>query len=143
MLWAIGLAPACLSGHPQTQPAATSAGERTSFYISALTPQSSDGTAVRINELILRGSRGYIAVHADVGGGRGPGEVIGSSEIFSEGLHTQVEVTLRKPLALSANVFPMIHLEDNGNETYDFPHADNPAELRGKVVMILVDLDLD
>jgi hypothetical protein len=74
-------------------------------------------------------AKGYIAIHSDQGGS--PGPVLGVSGLLNAGELKDVRVKLTKPLTKSANVWPMIHLEDNGNTTYDFPNGDAPAPLAG------------
>ena len=99
--------------------------------------QTSNGKAVKVPEAYFK-DKGYIAIHADAGGA--PGPVIGVSELIPAGEAENVRIKLTKPLKDSADVWPMIHLEDNGNSTYDFPNGDAPAKVGEKVVVVKVNV---
>jgi len=47
---------------------------------------------------------------------------------------------LDKPLTATAKVFPMLHLEDNNNTTYDFPNGDAPAKVGADVVVLPIEI---
>lgn len=100
--------------------------------------QSGDGTTVVVASVTLP-SDGFIAVHAD--GGGSPGPVIGHSELLAAGESTEVEVVLDEPLTADATVFPMAHIDTNGNGTYDFDPPDvtddGPALLDDESVAVL------
>ena len=81
-----------------------------------------------------------MAIHED--GGGAPGKVIGSSALLQTGEHKGVLVTVDPPLpAGKVKVWPVIHMEDNGNERFDYPAADAPASLEGTgVVVVPIDI---
>lgn len=83
--------------------------------------QSGSGATVVVASVTLP-SDGFIAVHADADGS--PGPVIGHSELLTAGTSTDVEVVLDEPLAEDAAVWPMAHIDTNGNGTYDFDPPD-------------------
>ena len=101
--------------------------------------QTSNGKAIKVPEAYLK-EKGYIAIHSDQGGA--PGPVIGVSDLLPAGEAKNVRIKLTKPLTASAAVWPMIHIEDNGNTTYDFPAGDNPAKANDQVVVVMVDVTL-
>jgi hypothetical protein len=100
--------------------------------------QKSNGKAVRIPEIHLA-KKGYVAVHADTNGS--PGAVIGVSELLDAGTNEDVQVKLSKPLEETAAVWPMLHIEDNNNTSYDFPNGDQPAQVDGKVVVVKITVE--
>jgi hypothetical protein len=108
-------------------------GDKSSFYLAA-TDQMNDGKSVKVDEAVFTGSKGWVAIHSDAGGA--PGPVIGVSKLLDAGTANDVVVTLDKPLTASAQVFPMLHLEDNNNTTYDFPNGDAPAKVGADVVVL-------
>lgn len=114
---------------------ALSKGDKGSFYVSAA-DQDGDGKTVTVEEVVLTGSKGFIAVHSDAGGA--PGPVIGVSNLLEAGTTDDISITLTEPLTASASVFPMLHLDDNGNGTYEFPKADQPAKVGADVVMVKI-----
>lgn len=99
--------------------------------------QTSNGKALKVPDAYLK-DRGYIAIHSDAGGA--PGPVIGVSDMLPAGEAKNVRIKLTKPLAATAAVWPMVHLEDNGNTTYDFPNGDAPAKVNDKVVVVKVNV---
>ena len=102
--------------------------------------QTSNGKAVKVPEVYLK-DKGYIAIHSDANGA--PGPVIGVSELLSGGEQKNIRIKLTKKLDSSADVWPMVHLEDNGNTTYDFPNGDAPAKApNGQVVVVKVHVTL-
>ena len=42
----------------------------------------------------------------------------------------------------TADVWPMIHIEDNNNTTYDFPNGDQPAQVDGKIVIVKINVEV-
>lgn len=107
-------------------------GDRRSFFVSAI-DQESDGATVLVREAVITGSAGWVVVHADDRGG--PGTVIGISAQLPPGRSTDVPVALNIPLQGTTRVHPMLHLEDNNTITCEFPSADAPVKLRGKLVV--------
>ena len=99
--------------------------------------QTSNGKAVKVPEAYLK-EKGYIAIHSDQGGA--PGPVIGVSDLLPAGEAQDVRIKLTKPLKASAAIWPMVHVEDNGNTTYDFPNGDAPAKANDTVVVVKVDV---
>ena len=98
--------------------------------------QTSGGKTIKVPEAYFKDA-GYIAIHADAGGT--PGPVIGVSDLLKAGERSDVKIKLTKPLTDTAKVWPMIHLEDNNNTTYDFPNGDAPAKTAdGKVVTLAI-----
>jgi plastocyanin len=86
---------------------------------SALTlaDQEGDGTTVTVDAVDLP-APGFIAVHGD--GGGSPGPVIGVSDLLPAGTTNGVTVTLDEPLTETGTVFPMVHIDTNSNEAYEF-----------------------
>lgn len=82
-----------------------------------LTDQTGDGARVLIDGVELP-SAGFIAVHGD--GGGSPGPVIGVSDLLSAGSSSDVVVVLDEPLTASGTVFPMVHIDTDGNGVYEF-----------------------
>jgi plastocyanin len=83
--------------------------------------QQSDGTTVTVASIELP-SPGFVAVHAD--GGGSPGPVIGHSALLPAGTSTDVVITLDEPLTADATVYPMAHIDVDGNGQYDFAPPD-------------------
>ena len=86
--------------------------------------QDSDGTTITVASITLP-SPGYIAVHGNLDGG--PGPVVGHSDLLPAGTSTNVVVTLDEPLGATDMLFPMAHIDVNGNGEYEFPGEDLPA----------------
>ena len=84
----------------------------------------SDGTTVTISSATLPVA-GFVAIHGNDNGA--PGAVIGVSHLLQAGTSTDIEITLDQPLTESGSVFPMIHVDGDGNGTYEFPGPDVPA----------------
>lgn len=107
---------------PETA-AETDAGAAVPFAPSAISAedQSGDGSTVVVESLTLP-TPGFIAVHADDNGA--PGAVIGNTEILPAGESTDVEVPISEPISGTATVWPMAHVDTNGNEAYDFAPPD-------------------
>ena len=111
-------------------------GDDASYSIHAAN-QTSNGKTVKVPEIYLK-DKGYLTIHADANGA--PGPVLGVTEILSAGEHEDVKVKLTKPLTETADVWPMIHVEDNNNSTYDFPNGDQPAQVDGNVVVVKINV---
>lgn len=128
---------------PPPEPPATGMrekGQRGSFYLRAA-GQTSDGASVRVEEVRFEGGPGWVVVHAAAGSA--PSEVIGVSGLAPTGTSTDLRITLRAPLRASAKVFVMLHREDNGNDVYDFPAADQPVRLAdGTTLSVPIQVDL-
>ena len=87
--------------------------------------QSGDGRAVLVDRLVLE-KRGWLAIHADTHSS--PGAVIGTTGPLEPGEHLDVTVRLDKRLPGGpARVWPLLHAETNGNDTFDYPVADTPV----------------
>lgn len=98
------------SSDPATEPATAPAA-------IAADDQESNGVSIVIARVDLPAA-GFIAVHIDDGGS--PGPVIGVSDLLTEGTTNDVTVTLDEPLAADATVYPMAHIDTNGNGIYEF-----------------------
>jgi len=79
---------------------------------------------------------GYVAVYRD--GGGAPGEQIGSSRLLPAGRHRKVAVRLSAKGTPTATVWLMLHHEDNGNDTLDFPAADQPVTGDTGVIVVAI-----
>jgi len=100
--------------------------------------QSSDGSSIVVASVTLP-SPGFVAVHGD--GGGSPGPVIGHSGLLPEGTSTDVEITLDQPLDATALVFPMAHIDVDGNGEYGFfppdDTVDGPAKTADGAVAVV------
>ena len=90
--------------------------------------QTGDGTAITVAMVTLP-APGFIAVHANADGG--PGPVIGHSALLPAGTSTDVVITLDQPLTASDLVFPMVHIDMNGNGEYEFAPPDVKTDVPG------------
>ena len=113
-------------------------GDDASYSIHAAN-QTSNGKTVMVPEIYLK-DKGYLTIHADANGA--PGPVLGVTGILSAGEHEDVKVKLDKPLSETADVWPMIHVEDNNNTTYDFPNGDQPAKVDDKVIVVKINVEV-
>ncbi len=118
---------------PPTSPSALEAEE-----------QTSDGTTVVIATVDLP-ANGFIAIHADNDGS--PGPVIGHSDLLQAGETTDVVVTLDEPLTASGVVWPMVHIDMDGDGEYTFVPPDNAIDVpgiteEGNVAVIPVQINL-
>ncbi|MFV1999274.1 MAG: hypothetical protein ACC654_02815 [Acidimicrobiia bacterium] len=102
---------------PATSPSALTAEE-----------QTSDGTTVVIATVTLP-SNGFVAIHADNAGS--PGPVIGNSELLQAGENTDVAITLDQALSASGVVWPMVHIDLDGDGEYTFMPPDNAIDVPG------------
>ena len=116
---------------PTTPPAATSP--------SATTPANGqciltvkDQTVTADSKTIIipksqQGRAGYIAIHESSATGA-PGPVIGVTSFEPAGtVYTNLAVGLDRPLKNGETIWPMLHTEDNGNQTYDGAAVDLPT----------------
>lgn len=76
---------------------------------------------------------GYAVLYAD--GGGAPGVQVGVSGLLDAGVHEDVEVPLAGDFD-AGSVFVVVHLEDSGNESMDFPSGDAPAQGDAGVVTV-------
>lgn len=88
--------------------------------------QTSDGTSVTVSSVTLP-TDGYVVVHADADGA--PGAVIGYSDLLAAGTSTDVTVTFDEQLTESQTVFPMAHIDANGNGEYEFFPPDDTTDI--------------
>ncbi len=88
--------------------------------------QTSDGTSIVIASVTIP-SPGYIAVHGNAEGS--PGAVVGHSDLLPAGTSTDVVVTLDQPLAASDLLFPMAHIDLDGDGEYLFAPPDDAVDL--------------
>ncbi len=95
---------------PAMQPAAIS-----------IDPQDGDGTTITVASVDLP-APGFVAVHGDAGGS--PGPVIGTSDLLAAGTSTDVVISLAEPLTTDTTVFPMVHIDTDGNGVYEFGTVD-------------------
>ncbi len=87
--------------------------------------QESDGTSMVVASVSLPAS-GFVAVHGD--GGGSPGAVIGHSDLLPAGESADVTVTFDEPLAASGVVFPMVHIDVDGDGVYEFEPPDETTD---------------
>ena len=121
------VAAACSSG-TTVETTTTAAGSVPATGPASVTveDQMSDGTAIVIVSVELP-SAGFIAVHADNGGS--PGAVIGHSDLLPSGTSTNVTVTLDQPLEGTSIVWPMAHIDIDGDGVYTFNPPDNATDV--------------
>lgn len=130
-------ATACKSGKGiDMGDAVDTVGNDASYSIHAA-DQTSNGNAVKVPEIYLK-EKAYLTIHADANGA--PGPVLGVTDLLDAGQHEDINVKLDKQLTDTAEVWPMIHVEDNNNTTYDFPNGDQPAQVDGKVVVVKINI---
>ena len=87
--------------------------------------QDSDGSSVVVASVTLP-SPGFIAMHGD--GGGSPGPVIGHSDLLPAGESIDVVVMLDTPLTESGVVFPMVHIDVDGDGVYEFFPPDETTD---------------
>jgi len=88
--------------------------------------QESDGTTIVVASVTLP-APGFIAIHSNADGG--PGPVIGNSDLLPVGTSENVTITLETPLEATDLVFPMVHIDMNGNGEYEFMPPDNIVDI--------------
>ena len=101
-----------------TQPGGIPAMQPSSIAFDA---QASDGTTITVASVDLPAA-GFIAVHSD--GGGSPGAVIGTSRLLPPGETFDIVVELDTPLTADTTLFPMVHIDTNGNGAYEFGSVD-------------------
>jgi Cu/Zn superoxide dismutase len=113
-----------------TETSTTAAGGEPATGPSALTAdaQDSDGSTIVVATVSLP-SPGFIAVHGDADGS--PGPVVGHSDLLPAGESTDVTVTLDEPLTASGTLWPMVHIDANGNGEYEFFPPDETIDVPG------------
>lgn len=89
--------------------------------------QSGGGAAVTVPAATLEGTKGWLAVRADDGGG--PGAVLGHAPLKA-GANEDVRVELDRPLASSQRLYATVHAESPADGKFTFP-ADDPTATRG------------
>ena len=83
--------------------------------------QSGDGASVVVDSVALP-TDGFVVIHADADGG--PGPILGWSDLLPAGESTDVTVVLNTPIAETATVHPMAHVDANSNGEYEFMPPD-------------------
>ncbi len=90
--------------------------------------QDSDGTSIVVASVTLP-ANGFIAVHADADGA--PGAVIGHSDLLQAGDSTDVVVTFDEAITESTTLWPMVHIDIDGDGVYTFMPPDNAIDVPG------------
>ena len=129
LLIGVGLVAAACSSNSDTASSSTTAGAEapaTSPASVTVGDQMSDGTTIVVKSVELP-SAGFIAVHADNGGS--PGAVIGHSDLLAAGTSDGVTVTLDTPLEGTSIVWPMAHIDMDGDGQYTFMPPDNAIDV--------------
>jgi hypothetical protein len=132
------------SGDPgATAPAPTAPtvqrGSADAGLVRVVSPQPTDGTHVRVQQTRLD-TPGYVVVYAD--GSGAPGARLGASVLLPAGEHGDLDITLATPLKRSDRVFVMVHKEDTGNRSLDFPAGDAPVQQAGSVLVVGVQTEV-
>lgn len=110
----------------EAEPSTTEAGPAISPAEVVFENQESDGNSIVVASVRLP-SPGFIAVHGNSDGA--PGPVIGNSELLPAGVTTDVVVELDSPLVTSDMVFPMAHIDMDGDGVYEFMPPDNAIDI--------------
>lgn len=98
--------------------------------------QTGDGHHVFVEDVRLA-QPGYVVVH-DVECGQ-PGQIIGVTALLPAAEERNVIVPLATPLTPGAqDVFVMLHAEDDGNDTFDYPKADLPVTVNRQIVTVSI-----
>ena len=113
-----------------------SAGTEGGYKLTAGSQRVDDRTVV-ITGVRLEHA-GWIAIHQDVNGA--PGVVIGSSSLLDSGAHHDIAVHLASHPRRGTKVMPVLHVEDNGTKTFDYPDHDAPVTVDGRVVVVTIAL---
>jgi hypothetical protein len=134
--------PACSSSGDHASSTTTTGpvqvGDDRSYLIRAASPQPSDGSSVVLDAVAFADSDGYAVAYAD--GGGAPGVQLGVSALLHHGTTQDVTIPLSPPATVPASVYVILHVEDDGNETFDYPAADQPAQLGSGVVVTQIQL---
>ncbi|MGH8874985.1 MAG: COG4315 family predicted lipoprotein [Acidimicrobiia bacterium] len=112
-----GLQPPATGALTTAAPGTTSIAPPTGPSELVFEDQESDGSAVVVASVTLP-SPGFVAIHGNADGA--PGPVIGHSDLLAVGTTTDLTVTLDEPLSATDMVFPMVHIDINGNGEYEF-----------------------
>lgn len=104
--------------------------------------QMSDGTSIVVASVDLP-TEGYIVVHADADGS--PGPLLGWSDLLPAGTSTDVTVTLNAPLDGDATVWPMAHVDADGDHVYEFMPPDETTDVPattadGKIAVVPIEV---
>ena len=113
----VAVIPVAINVLPQTAPSALAADA-----------QDSDGTSIVVASVTLP-ANGFIAIHADADGA--PGAVIGHSDLLQAGDSTDVVVTLDEAITASTTLWPMVHIDIDGDGVYTFEPPDNAIDVPG------------
>lgn len=81
---------------------------------------------------VTAGQDGWIVAHLDEGGK--PGKVIGNTAV-KKGENKNVAIKLSEDVPAGGKLWPMLHIDAGTIGTYEFPGADAPVVVGGKVVM--------
>jgi len=105
----------------------------------SLADQTSDGTAVVVENVDLS-EGGFVTIHdASLFAGETLGSVRGTSEYLEAGHHENVTVMLDEPISETRSLVAMPHMDSNDNEMYDFVEdeggADGPFVVDGGAVV--------
>lgn len=103
-------------------------------------PQRSDGATVLVDRVVLTDGAGYVVIYAD--GGGAPGRRLGASALLPKGESEKIVVALDDALEETGVVHAMVHLEDNGNDAFDYPAADQPATLEDGIVEVPFEVEV-
>ncbi|WP_254278951.1 DUF7282 domain-containing protein [Haloarcula marina] len=95
----------------------------------SISDQESNGDTIVVDSATLSDG-GFIAIHA----GSASGDVIGASSYLEAGSHSDVEITLDSSQSEDFTAVAMPHLDDDGDQTYDFPDNDGPYTADGSPV---------
>ncbi len=115
-----GTTTTAVASEPETAAPATAPAE------VVFAAQSSDGSSILVASVTLP-SGGFIAVHASADGA--PGPVVGHSDLLPAGTSTDVVVVLDEPLAATGVLFPMAHIDMDGDGVYTFAPPDNAIDI--------------
>lgn len=115
-------APADSAAPPETSGATDEAADPVTGPASIVaSDQSGDGATVTVDAVELP-TEGFVVIHAEADGA--PGPILGWSDLLPAGESADVVVTLNESIGASANVFPMAHVDANGNGEYEFMPPD-------------------
>ena len=108
--------------------------------------QSTDGSVVQVDEAEIRGTDGWVVVHAENENGE-PGEVIGKRFLGTDlevKERTDFELELDQPLGSGEHtVFVMLHIDGGVAGEYEFPGPDEPLVVDGEVVQVAVPVTVE
>lgn len=93
--------------------------------------QGSTGANVFVSKVTAAVS-GWMVIHSDDGGK--PGPVLGQTQVDA-GESENVIVELTEPLTADTKLWAMLHVDEGMAGAYEFPGADGPVIVEGKVVM--------